>query len=175
MNKWNNVSLFAFLLRTESKPELVKTEMGPPPSPASTCSDTSSIASSASLPYSKLACVLPFFLLTPQVVFLPIIFWLWSQVRKHITNFSTLCSHVSFDIETDGAQAFISILFSCFSLMLSCGVTTASSEFSAIYLVAESLFNIAYSLKPFVYLVLTEKHYNVTLLFRNLYIFGRLI
>lgn len=40
------------LLRTESKPELVKTEMGPPPSPASTCSDTSSIASSASLPYS---------------------------------------------------------------------------------------------------------------------------
>uniref|UniRef100_A0A673K0G8 E3 ubiquitin-protein ligase UBR5-like n=1 Tax=Sinocyclocheilus rhinocerous TaxID=307959 RepID=A0A673K0G8_9TELE len=38
--------------KTESKPELVKTEMGPPPSPASTCSDTSSIASSASLPYS---------------------------------------------------------------------------------------------------------------------------
>lgn len=41
--------------RTESKPELVKTEMGPPPSPASTCSDTSSIASSASLPYSMSA------------------------------------------------------------------------------------------------------------------------
>lgn len=41
-----------FPSRTESKPELVKTEMGPPPSPASTCSDTSSIASSASLPYS---------------------------------------------------------------------------------------------------------------------------
>lgn len=40
--------------RMESKPELVKTEMGPPPSPASTCSDTSSIASSASLPYSML-------------------------------------------------------------------------------------------------------------------------
>lgn len=40
------------VVRTESKPELVKTEMGPPPSPASTCSDTSSIASSASLPYS---------------------------------------------------------------------------------------------------------------------------
>eukprot|EP00063_Salmo_salar_P039524 XP_014014359.1 PREDICTED: E3 ubiquitin-protein ligase UBR5-like isoform X17 [Salmo salar] len=40
-------------LRTESKPELVKTEMGPPPSPASTCSDTSSIASSASLPYKR--------------------------------------------------------------------------------------------------------------------------
>uniref|UniRef100_A0A8C1QT74 Ubiquitin protein ligase E3 component n-recognin 5 n=1 Tax=Cyprinus carpio TaxID=7962 RepID=A0A8C1QT74_CYPCA len=39
-------------IKTESKPELVKTEMGPPPSPASTCSDTSSIASSASLPYS---------------------------------------------------------------------------------------------------------------------------
>uniref|UniRef100_A0A4W6F972 Ubiquitin protein ligase E3 component n-recognin 5 n=1 Tax=Lates calcarifer TaxID=8187 RepID=A0A4W6F972_LATCA len=38
-------------IKTESKPELVKTEMGPPPSPASTCSDTSSIASSASLPY----------------------------------------------------------------------------------------------------------------------------
>uniref|UniRef100_A0A8D3AE47 Ubiquitin protein ligase E3 component n-recognin 5 n=1 Tax=Scophthalmus maximus TaxID=52904 RepID=A0A8D3AE47_SCOMX len=33
-------------IKTESKPELVKTEMGPPPSPASTCSDTSSIASS---------------------------------------------------------------------------------------------------------------------------------
>lgn len=41
--------------RTETKPELVKTEMGPPPSPASTCSDTSSIASSASLPYSTSA------------------------------------------------------------------------------------------------------------------------
>lgn len=40
------------LFRMESKPELVKTEMGPPPSPASTCSDASSIASSASLPYS---------------------------------------------------------------------------------------------------------------------------
>uniref|UniRef100_A0A6Q2Y8Z3 Ubiquitin protein ligase E3 component n-recognin 5 n=1 Tax=Esox lucius TaxID=8010 RepID=A0A6Q2Y8Z3_ESOLU len=39
-------------IKAESKPELVKTEMGPPPSPASTCSDTSSIASSASLPYS---------------------------------------------------------------------------------------------------------------------------
>uniref|UniRef100_A0A673JVP7 E3 ubiquitin-protein ligase UBR5-like n=1 Tax=Sinocyclocheilus rhinocerous TaxID=307959 RepID=A0A673JVP7_9TELE len=39
--------------KTESKPELVKTEMGPPPSPASTCSDTSSIASSASLPYKR--------------------------------------------------------------------------------------------------------------------------
>lgn len=55
------ISLLAFLRRTESKPELVKTEMGPPPSPASTCSDTSSIASSASLPYSKLASLLPFF------------------------------------------------------------------------------------------------------------------
>lgn len=44
--------------RTESKPELVKTEMGPPPSPASTCSDTSSIASSASLPYSMSASLL---------------------------------------------------------------------------------------------------------------------
>ncbi|XP_052003606.1 E3 ubiquitin-protein ligase UBR5 isoform X6 [Xyrauchen texanus] len=40
-------------IKTESKPELVKTEMGPPPSPASTCSDTSSIASSASLPYKR--------------------------------------------------------------------------------------------------------------------------
>ncbi|XP_063054959.1 E3 ubiquitin-protein ligase UBR5 isoform X6 [Engraulis encrasicolus] len=39
--------------KTESKPELVKTEMGPPPSPASTCSDASSIASSASLPYKR--------------------------------------------------------------------------------------------------------------------------
>ncbi|KAL4629964.1 E3 ubiquitin-protein ligase UBR5 isoform X5 [Arapaima gigas] len=39
--------------KTESKPESVKTEMGPPPSPASTCSDTSSIASSASLPYKR--------------------------------------------------------------------------------------------------------------------------
>uniref|UniRef100_A0A8C9XR29 E3 ubiquitin-protein ligase UBR5 n=1 Tax=Sander lucioperca TaxID=283035 RepID=A0A8C9XR29_SANLU len=37
----------------KSVPELVKTEMGPPPSPASTCSDTSSIASSASLPYKR--------------------------------------------------------------------------------------------------------------------------
>lgn len=40
-------------LRPESKQEPVKTEMGPPPSPASTCSDASSIASSASMPYSK--------------------------------------------------------------------------------------------------------------------------
>ncbi|KAJ8386321.1 hypothetical protein AAFF_G00175170 [Aldrovandia affinis] len=40
-------------IKTESKPESVKTEMGPPPSPASTCSDTSSIASSASLPYKR--------------------------------------------------------------------------------------------------------------------------
>uniref|UniRef100_A0A3P8XHU6 E3 ubiquitin-protein ligase UBR5 n=1 Tax=Esox lucius TaxID=8010 RepID=A0A3P8XHU6_ESOLU len=40
-------------IKAESKPELVKTEMGPPPSPASTCSDTSSIASSASLPYKR--------------------------------------------------------------------------------------------------------------------------
>ncbi|XP_041104644.1 E3 ubiquitin-protein ligase UBR5 isoform X7 [Polyodon spathula] len=39
--------------KTENKPESVKTEMGPPPSPASTCSDTSSIASSASLPYKR--------------------------------------------------------------------------------------------------------------------------
>uniref|UniRef100_A0AAY5EXU1 E3 ubiquitin-protein ligase UBR5 n=1 Tax=Electrophorus electricus TaxID=8005 RepID=A0AAY5EXU1_ELEEL len=39
--------------KMESKPESVKTEMGPPPSPASTCSDTSSIASSASLPYKR--------------------------------------------------------------------------------------------------------------------------
>lgn len=51
--------VLAFPCRTESKPELVKTEMGPPPSPASTCSDTSSIASSASLPYSMLATLLP--------------------------------------------------------------------------------------------------------------------
>lgn len=55
------LTVFALLLRTESKPELVKTEMGPPPSPASTCSDTSSIASSASLPYSMFASLLPFF------------------------------------------------------------------------------------------------------------------
>lgn len=54
-------TVLSFLRRTESKPELVKTEMGPPPSPASTCSDTSSIASSASLPYSTLACLLHFF------------------------------------------------------------------------------------------------------------------
>uniref|UniRef100_UPI00398F2B03 E3 ubiquitin-protein ligase UBR5 isoform X3 n=1 Tax=Pristiophorus japonicus TaxID=55135 RepID=UPI00398F2B03 len=39
--------------KTESKQEPVKTEMGPPPSPASTCSDASSIASSASLPYKR--------------------------------------------------------------------------------------------------------------------------
>ncbi|KAJ8785121.1 hypothetical protein J1605_007677 [Eschrichtius robustus] len=39
--------------KPESKQEPVKTEMGPPPSPASTCSDASSIASSASMPYSK--------------------------------------------------------------------------------------------------------------------------
>ncbi|XP_039593139.1 E3 ubiquitin-protein ligase UBR5 isoform X4 [Polypterus senegalus] len=39
--------------KAENKPESVKTEMGPPPSPASTCSDTSSIASSASLPYKR--------------------------------------------------------------------------------------------------------------------------
>uniref|UniRef100_A0A3B3RV32 Ubiquitin protein ligase E3 component n-recognin 5 n=1 Tax=Paramormyrops kingsleyae TaxID=1676925 RepID=A0A3B3RV32_9TELE len=39
--------------KTESKQECVKTEMGPPPSPASTCSDASSIASSASLPYKR--------------------------------------------------------------------------------------------------------------------------
>lgn len=45
-----------FFLRAETKPEMVKTEMGPPPSPASTCSDTSSIASSASLPYSTYCC-----------------------------------------------------------------------------------------------------------------------
>lgn len=44
---------FTFCLRPESKQEPVKTEMGPPPSPASTCSDASSIASSASMPYSK--------------------------------------------------------------------------------------------------------------------------
>lgn len=31
----------------------MKTEMGPPPSPASTCSDASSIASSASMPYKR--------------------------------------------------------------------------------------------------------------------------
>ncbi|ELK32857.1 E3 ubiquitin-protein ligase UBR5 [Myotis davidii] len=37
----------------ESKQEPVKTEMGPPPSPASTCSDASSIASSASMPYKR--------------------------------------------------------------------------------------------------------------------------
>uniref|UniRef100_UPI00358E0F24 E3 ubiquitin-protein ligase UBR5-like isoform X5 n=1 Tax=Myxine glutinosa TaxID=7769 RepID=UPI00358E0F24 len=37
--------------RLEPKQDNVKTDMGPPPSPASTCSDTSSIASSASLPY----------------------------------------------------------------------------------------------------------------------------
>lgn len=55
------ISPLAFLRRTESKPELVKTEMGPPPSPASTCSDTSSIASSASLPYSKLPTLLTCF------------------------------------------------------------------------------------------------------------------
>lgn len=42
-----------FYSRPESKQEPVKTEMGPPPSPASTCSDASSIASSASMPYSK--------------------------------------------------------------------------------------------------------------------------
>ncbi|XP_043921583.1 E3 ubiquitin-protein ligase UBR5 [Protopterus annectens] len=40
-------------IKTESKQEPVKTEMGPPPSPASTCSDASSIASSASLPYKR--------------------------------------------------------------------------------------------------------------------------
>lgn len=45
---------FLWNLRPESKQEPVKTEMGPPPSPASTCSDASSIASSASMPYSKL-------------------------------------------------------------------------------------------------------------------------
>ncbi|XP_063307254.1 E3 ubiquitin-protein ligase UBR5 isoform X1 [Pelobates fuscus] len=39
--------------KPESKPEPVKTEMGPPPSPASTCSDASSIASSASMPYKR--------------------------------------------------------------------------------------------------------------------------
>ncbi|OBS75009.1 hypothetical protein A6R68_14463, partial [Neotoma lepida] len=38
---------------TQSKQEPVKTEMGPPPSPASTCSDASSIASSASMPYKR--------------------------------------------------------------------------------------------------------------------------
>lgn len=52
------ISLSWSSYRTESKPELVKTEMGPPPSPASTCSDTSSIASSASLPYSMSASLL---------------------------------------------------------------------------------------------------------------------
>ncbi len=54
INARNNMLTVVLVLvvRTESKPELVKTEMGPPPSPASTCSDTSSIASSASLPYS---------------------------------------------------------------------------------------------------------------------------
>nr|XP_023417489.1 LOW QUALITY PROTEIN: E3 ubiquitin-protein ligase UBR5 [Cavia porcellus] len=39
--------------KPESKQEPVKTEMGPPPSPASTCSDASSIASSASVPYKR--------------------------------------------------------------------------------------------------------------------------
>ncbi|XP_048881123.1 E3 ubiquitin-protein ligase UBR5-like isoform X6 [Brienomyrus brachyistius] len=39
--------------KADSKLDLLKTEMGPPPSPASTCSDTSSIASSASLPYKR--------------------------------------------------------------------------------------------------------------------------
>uniref|UniRef100_S4RBH7 Ubiquitin protein ligase E3 component n-recognin 5 n=1 Tax=Petromyzon marinus TaxID=7757 RepID=S4RBH7_PETMA len=38
---------------SEQKQDNVRTEMGPPPSPASTCSDTSSIASSASLPYKR--------------------------------------------------------------------------------------------------------------------------
>uniref|UniRef100_S4RBG7 Ubiquitin protein ligase E3 component n-recognin 5 n=1 Tax=Petromyzon marinus TaxID=7757 RepID=S4RBG7_PETMA len=39
--------------KSEQKQDNVRTEMGPPPSPASTCSDTSSIASSASLPYKR--------------------------------------------------------------------------------------------------------------------------
>lgn len=83
-----------------------------------------------------------FFLLSPQtfLFFLAIIFWLWSQVPRH-TNFSTQCSHMSYDIETDGAQAFISIFFSCFSLMFSCGVTAASSEFPAIYWAAAPPFS----------------------------------
>lgn len=55
-----NLTVVVLSHRTESKPELVKTEMGPPPSPASTCSDTSSIASSASLPYSMSASLLLF-------------------------------------------------------------------------------------------------------------------
>lgn len=54
---WKNPHSFilnkTFYFRPESKQEPVKTEMGPPPSPASTCSDASSIASSASMPYSK--------------------------------------------------------------------------------------------------------------------------
>ncbi|XP_069477553.1 E3 ubiquitin-protein ligase UBR5 isoform X1 [Ambystoma mexicanum] len=40
-------------IKLECKQEPVKTEMGPPPSPASTCSDASSIASSASMPYKR--------------------------------------------------------------------------------------------------------------------------
>lgn len=48
---------------------------------------------------------------TSSFFFLALIFWLWSQVPRHTTNFSTLCSHSSFALETDGAQAFISIFF----------------------------------------------------------------
>lgn len=49
----NDKECLIYNCRPESKQEPVKTEMGPPPSPASTCSDASSIASSASMPYSK--------------------------------------------------------------------------------------------------------------------------
>lgn len=67
LNSFKSSLYIALTHRTESKPELVKTEMGPPPSPASTCSDTSSIASSASLPYSMSAPLLLFLSLNPKL------------------------------------------------------------------------------------------------------------
>lgn len=176
MNKWKNISLFAFLLRTESKPELVKTEMGPPPSPASTCSDTSSIASSASLPYSKLARVLPFFFstFTLSCLFGNHLLTLVPGAKAHNQFFHSVLSRVLWHWNRWCSGFHQHIIF-MFLINVFLWSDYSKLEFSAIYLAAGSLFSIAYSLKLFVYLVLTEKHYNVTLLFRNLYIFVRLI
>lgn len=65
---------------------------------------------------------------TTSFFFLAIIFWLWSQVPRHTTNFSTLCSHSSFALETDGVQAFISIFFFFFMFLIDVFLRSDSSQ-----------------------------------------------
>lgn len=132
-------TVLSFLCRTESKPELVKTEMGPPPSPASTCSDTSSIASSASLPYSTLACLLHFFSFHRKFFFSGNnLLTLVPGAKAHNQFFHFMLSFVlcPWNRWCSGFHQHIS--FSCFSLMFSCGVTIASSEYTEVYLAAFS-------------------------------------